>query len=108
MKVILTPLLVLLLTACVEKPLREGYAVTYYDRDPATPGITYEASTRLGIPLSDLHDPKRMRSYLDSMSNPAKPFYIRVFEDHILVTEPNSNTTYTVDSKNLIRIEWKK
>ena len=97
-----------LLASIAEKPIREGYAVTYSFRDDSSPGIIYEATTRRGLSLSDTRDPKSLNVWLESLRKPAKPFYIKVFTDHIRATNTESNTPETVALRNLVKIEWKK
>jgi len=108
MKLLLIVSLLMLGTSSPEKPIREGYAITYHFRDDASPGIIYIASTCPGIPLSDTWDPPKMRAHLQAWSKPAKPFYIKVFTDHITATNTESNTTATIALRNLVEIEWKK
>lgn len=108
MKLLVVVSLLVLATAFFEKPIREGYAVTYYFRDDANPGIVFEATTRRGLTLSDTQAPKSMKAWLESLNKPAKPFYIRVFTDHITATNTDSNTTETVALRNVVKINWKK
>src|SRR5277367_1728824 len=84
MKLLFIVLALMLLTACAETPIREGYATTYESTDDSSPGIVYEATTRPGISLSDLNDPKKMKTYMDANMKPALPFYIKVYKDYIL------------------------
>jgi hypothetical protein len=108
MRLLVIVSLLVLATSSAERPIREGYAVTYYSRDDASPGIVFIATTRRGLTLSDTRDPKSLNAWVESLRKPAKPFYIKVFTDHITATDTESNTTATIALRNLVRIEWKK
>jgi hypothetical protein len=108
MKLLLIVSLMMLATSSAEKPIREGYAITYYSRDDASPGIVFEATTQRGLTISDTHDPKKLKAFLESCQKPAKSFYIKVYLDHFTATDTESNTTAIIASRNLVKIEWRK
>ena len=101
-------LILIVATVQQQKPIREGYAIDYSCREDSSPGIVFIATTRRGLTLSDTRDPKILNAWLESLKQPAKPFYIVVFTDHITATDTQSNTTTKIPLRNVVQINWRK